>query len=107
MRETIAMSYRSLRLGFSVVVLIAAVWPVVADAQTLSTADQRSQAYQSLATTCAADMARFCPHADVSPAAAREQFLCLKVYRVDLARTCRKAVNAISTISPAGGDQSN
>ncbi len=101
------MSYRTWRVGFTAVLLVANFWPAIANAQTVSAADQRSKAYKNLAGACEADMARFCPNVHRSAVAHREQFMCLKVYRADLALDCRKAVNTISTISQAGVDHGN
>jgi hypothetical protein len=94
------------RLGFSGFLLVANFWPVMADAQTMSTGNERSKAYKNMATACVADTARFCPNVGRSAVARREQFICLKVYHADLALPCRKAVNAVSPIPPVGGDHS-
>jgi len=101
------MAYRTWRLGFSGLLLVASVWPVIANAQTMSMTDQRAKQYKNLRTACVADTARSCPNVGRSAVAQREQFLCLKVYHADLALPCRKAVNALSATSPAGDYQSN
>jgi hypothetical protein len=105
-RENIVMSPRTWLTGFAAVLLANLLCQATASSQTLSPEAQRAHAYRTMTAACGTDTARFCPAENQSTDFPRGQFLCLKIYRADLTMPCRKAVNALVAIPPAGSQHS-
>jgi hypothetical protein len=91
------MTHRISMAGWLLVFVVAAVLAAgaaTAPAQERSEADARAAAYRVVASSCAAEIARFCPQTVQTSTFPRDKVICLRPYRNDLSPGCRRAMTA-------------